>query len=146
MTARTDPRQSSLLDQFEPMEAPVAPAPGGLNIDRELRGVMAQALKDCPFSRAEVAARMSDLTADPISEHMLNKWTAPSADGWRFPVEYVPAFEEATGTDVLIELLARKRGRLLMTPREGRDAEIGAARREMARLQSHIRGLMRSGS
>lgn len=38
---------------------------------------------------------MSELTGDPISKDQLNAWTAESREKWRFPLEYLPAFEVA---------------------------------------------------
>ena len=142
MARVADPRQTSLLDAFEPVDAPETPAFGSLKLDRELCAAMAAAIKECPLSRAEIAARMSDLTGDPVSEHMLNKWTSTSSEGWRFPAEYLPAFEEATASDLVLELIARKRGRLVMSPKEGRDAEIGRTQREIRAMQKRLREMI----
>ncbi|WP_333822818.1 hypothetical protein [Pinisolibacter sp.] len=145
MIRTDDPRQTSLLAAFEAVEQPDHPADGSLAMAPEVCAALARAIKDCPLSRAEIAARMSDLTGEAISEHMLNKWTSRSSDGWRFPFEYAAAFEVATGSQALQLLLARKRGALIMTPKDGRDAEIGRAQRELKEAQRRLHALLGGG-
>ncbi len=142
MTRSSDPRQTHFLDAFEAAEQPEQPADGSLAMAAEVCAALAAAIKNCPSSRAEIAARMSDLTGEPISEHMLNKWTSRSSDGWRFPFEYAAAFEVATGTRTLQLALARRRGTLIMTPKDGRDAEIGRAQRELKEAQKRLQSLI----
>jgi len=142
MTRSTDPRQTSLFDAFEALEQPDHPVDGSLDMGSEVCATLAKAIKECPLSRAEIAARMSDLTGEAISEHMLNKWTSRSSEGWRFPFEHAAAFEWATGSQALQLLLARKRGALIMTPKDGRDAAIGRAQRELKDVQKRLRELL----
>jgi hypothetical protein len=142
MPRTSDPRQVDFLDNFEVLEEPATIRPGSLDIAAELCAALAQAIKESPFSRPEIAARMSDALAEPITEHMLNKWTSKASEKWRFPTEYVLAFEEATGSQAIIRLLARKRGLKLATPKEGRDAEIGRTQREIRAMQRRLRELM----
>lgn len=142
MPHSSDPRQTSLLDAFEALAQPDHPVDGSLDMAAEVCAVLAKAMKECPLSRSEIAARMSDLVGEAISEHMLNKWTSRSAEGWRFPFEYAAAFEVATGSQALQLLLARKRGALIMTPKDGRDAEIGRAQRELKDAQKRLRALL----
>ncbi|ODN71211.1 hypothetical protein [Methylobrevis pamukkalensis] len=131
-----------MFDAYEAALQPEEPADGSLDLAAELCATLSQAIKDCPLSRAEIAARMSDLTGKPVSEDMLNQWTAKSATAWRFPFEFAPAFEVATASQVLQLLLARHRGTVVMTKREGRDAEIGRAQRELKEKQAQLRRLM----
>ena len=142
MARTNDHRQTDFLAAFEPAEQPIEPQFGSLDIAAELCAVLALSIKECPLSRAEVAARMSDLTGKTITEDMLNKWTSKSGEAWRFPLEFAPAFEVATGSQNLMLLIARKRGVLIMTPKEGRDAEIGRAQREIRAMQRRLRQLM----
>ena len=90
------------LDLFE-VPIPTAPMPGALNFNLVLRHLLSDLLKSCPFSREIVAARMSELTGDQITEAPARfSWTAESREGWRFPLEYLPAFEVAVETTGLI--------------------------------------------
>lgn len=135
-------RQTDFLAAFEPAEQPAEPQHGSLDIAAELCATLALAIKDCPLSRAEIAARMSDLTGKTITEDTLNKWTSKAGENWRFPMEFAPAFEVATGSQSLMLLIARKRGVLIMTPKEGIDAEIGRAQREIRSMQRRLRQLI----
>lgn len=139
---RHDPRQGDMLADYEVAQQPAQPGPGSLDMAAELCAALAGAIKAAPYSRAEIAARMSDLTGKTISEDMLNKWTSKAGESWRFPMEFAVAFEFATGSHDLMLLLARKRNVVIMTPKESRDAEIGRAQRELAEKRRYLRALM----
>lgn len=116
------------LDLFE-VPVPTTPLPGALNFNLALRHLLSEALKSCPLSRSEVAARMSELTGDTITKHQLDAWTAESREGWRFPLEYLPAFEVAVGTTTLIAWIASVRGGKVQMGKDALDAEIGKLER-----------------
>lgn len=78
-------------DLFE-VPAPHASLPGDLDIGLALRHLLSNLLKACPQSRFVVAAKMAELTGHDISKNQLDSWTAESREGWRFPLEYLPAF------------------------------------------------------
>lgn len=115
-------------DLFE-VPVPREPAPGALDIGTQLRGLVSALLKDCPLDRFEVAAVMSRLLGREITKHMLDSWTAESREGWRFPLEYLPALEEALQTHALTAWIADLRGCRLLVGREAIDAEIGKLER-----------------
>jgi len=119
-----DERQLSLAGLFDCPQEPAA-NPGALNFSIELRGVLSNALKKTPSSRYEIAARMSELLGVEVTKFQLDSWTAESRDGWRFPFEYAAAFEVATGTTVLQDLLARKRGSRVLVGEDVLKAELG---------------------
>lgn len=107
-----DSRQEELL--FGPPPAPQQLS-GNYGYGRALRQALAQALKDCPYSRAEVAATMTDLIFGDVDEgevtvSQLNAWTACSKTEWRFPAEYLPAFVKATGAVWLVDWMAQRCG------------------------------------
>lgn len=89
------------------------PRPGSLDIALELRNALSNAIRSCGLSRAQIAARMTDLIwgdagDGEITKAQLDAWTAPSRADWRFPLEYLPAFIQATGSIDLLKLLAEK--------------------------------------
>lgn len=112
-----DPRQGSLLPD-EPLFPPPVPPPamaGAANIGRALRAALSQAMELCPYSRAEIAARMTEALfaageEGEVTLSQLNAWTAPSRGDWRFPLEYLPALVEATGAVWLVDWLAQRCG------------------------------------
>lgn len=127
-------------DLFEvPVE--IMPVPGALDCGRAIRHVLAGLLKAAPRSREEVAERMSELTAASISKHQLDSWTADSREGWRFPLEYVPAFEVAVETRELTTWLADLRGCKVLVGKDALDAEIGKMERMREDAGRRIRQL-----
>ena len=131
-----DSRQLKMLGLFQ-VPRPPEPVGGSLNVGPELRATLSRVLKECPDSREVVAGRMSELLGVEISVHQLNAWTAESREGWRFPFEYAAAFEQATGCHALTELLARKRGCIVLVGEDALKAELG--RLEMKESEIHKR-------
>lgn len=116
------------LDLFE---VPVArtPLPGALDVGLQVRHLISDLLKACTMNRFEIAARMSELLGHEITKHQLDSWTAESRDGWRFPLEYLPAFEVAVETHQVTTWLADLRGCKVLVGKEALDAEIGKLER-----------------
>ncbi len=112
------------VDMFDIPRAPAAVG-GSLDYATELRHILSEALKKSPKSRYEIAARMSELVGQEITKSMLDAWTAESRSPWRFPFEYVAAFEVACETTCLQELLCRKRGSRILEGEEALQAELG---------------------
>lgn len=109
--------------------APVATFPGALDYSQAVRHLLVAAIKASPLNSAQIAARMSELIGNQISEHQLHAWTAPSREGWRFPLEHLPAFEAATETHTITAWLADVRGGRLLVGREALNAELGRLER-----------------
>lgn len=110
---------------LEPAPEPPSDLPGSQQVSTELRHLLSRVLKECPHSRHQVAARMSELLDVDVSKHQLDAWTAESREGWRFPLEYLPAFEEACETYEVSNWLAGKRGARLLIGEEWKRAELG---------------------
>lgn len=123
-----NPSQLSLEFLFD-TRVPVAPAPeaGGLKVHLDLCKVIADALKASGLSREEIGARMSELTGEHITKHMLDAWSAKSREAWRFPLEYLPALEETLETHAITEWLAELRGCRVFHGRDALLAELGRA-------------------
>lgn len=151
MTARSrrytpDPRQADLMD-WAGSAAPQAPTPGALHIDVQLRGWLAQALKDSGKDREIVAAEMRVLLAEEgdgelrLSRSTLDSWTAPSRGDWRFPLSYLPAFVQVTGATWILDQVARTVGCKVLEGEEVRYAALARVESELARLQDIKRDL-----
>lgn len=119
--ARKDPLT---LDLFDVPRAP-APTPGALNFSIKLRAILSAALKVTPLSRYEVAARMSELLGVEVTKNQLDAWTAESREPWRFPFEYVAAFEVVCSTTCLQDLLSEMRGSKVLKGEDSLLAELG---------------------
>lgn len=116
------------MDMFV-VPAPAEQLPGAMDYGLAVRRLMASAIKASPMNAAEIAARMSDLTGQTITEHQLHAWTAPSREGWRAPLEFIPAFEAAAETTSLTAWLASVRGGRLLIGRDALNAELGRLER-----------------
>ena len=116
------------LDLFE-VPVPRVPMPGALDVGLAVRHLISDLLKDSPRNRFEIAARMSELLGHEITKHQLDSWTAESREGWRFPLEYLPAFEVAVETHLVTTWLADVRGCKVLVGKEALDAEIGKLER-----------------
>lgn len=126
-------RDSLTPDLFEIPRVPM-PVGGSLDYATELKHVLSEALKKCPKSRYEVAARMSELTGQQITKETLDAWTAESKKPWRFPFEYSAAFEVSCETSCLQELLGRKRGTRIIVAEEHLLTELGRIQQDRADL------------
>ena len=129
MAKKPDPRQPSLFDAA----IDTGPQPGSMNFGAQLRSALAKAIKECPQSRAWVAARMNDLIYGElagedgeVTVHMVNKWTAPASEAWRFPLEFLPAFAEATAAHWLVDQVAAWCGCRALLGKEAALADLGA--------------------
>lgn len=127
-------------DLFE-VPTPRAPMPGALSIGTVLRSLLSDLLKKCPLSRFDVAARMSELTGQEITKHQLDSWTAESRDGWRFPLEYLPAFEVAVQTHDVTAWMADLRGCKVLVGKEALEAQLGKVGRMKDDLTRQERAL-----
>lgn len=108
---------------------PDAPLPGALDYSLAIRRLLSDAIKASPHNAHWIAARMSELTGQIITEHQLHAWCAPSREAWRFPFEYLPAAEVALETHALTAWLSGVRGGQFLIGREALNAEIGRLER-----------------
>lgn len=102
---------------------------GGLDVAMAVRDVLSEMLSAAAqhgMDRHEVGAQVSRLSNHDMSKNMLDRYCAPSADGWRFPLEALPALTLATGNYRLLELIAEKCGCRIARGEEAILAEIGA--------------------
>ncbi len=129
---KIDKRQRSLLDLI-PREPAIVP--GAMSVSKEVRGLLSDILKKTPKSRFKVAARMSELIGVEVTKFQLDSWTAESRNKWRFPLEYVPAFEAACETHDITAWLAQKRGCKILIGEDALLAELG----KLERMEQELR-------
>jgi hypothetical protein len=103
----SDPAQASFFD------APVPPL-AGPELSSRIREGLAEALdhakENLGRDRYAVATEMSRIMGRDNTKNMLDRYTAPSADEWRFPLEALPALVAATGDARLVILVAEASG------------------------------------
>lgn len=140
-----NPSQTELMF----FEVPAAPRheSGGLDIALAVREALtdllgAAAVQGC--DRYEVASRVSRLSNHEVSKHMLDRYTAPSAEGWRFPLEALPALTQATGDYRLLELVAEACGCRVYRGEEALLAEIGALTLQERNVKARLTDLRKN--
>jgi hypothetical protein len=138
---RIDTRQASLFDILKNYQEEniVSRPAGSFDIDRQLRAMLSEALKHCPLSRWQVAARMSELTGQEITKAMLDSWTAESKEDHRFPAIFLPAFCEATGCNEPLKMMGKLVGMFIMPGPEALRAEIRRYEEEIIKNQKEKR-------
>lgn len=128
--AQLGTEQLSLFDIIREQQKKKAPGQdileaGSLNVSLRLREELSKGLKQCTYSRYEVAARMSELIGGEISKSQLDSWTAESKDAHRFPAEYLAAFCAATGYKQPLRMMAELVQCYLLESEEALLAELG---------------------
>lgn len=143
-------RDPLTVDLFDMVVVPVERGgkPGSLDIGVQLRSLLSELIKLSPLSRYQIAAKMSELVGHEITKHQLDSWTAESREGWRFPLEYLPALEVALETHDITAWIADLRGAKLSVGKEVWEAQLGKleALKNQLRLQERaIKQAMRGG-
>ncbi|WP_257127697.1 MULTISPECIES: phage regulatory CII family protein [unclassified Burkholderia] len=132
MSARkTTRRTTSTQMELSFFDVPPTPRPeaGGLDVALAVRETLADMLGTVSsrgIDRHEVAAQISRLSNYETTKNMLDRYCAPSAEGWRFPAEAIPALTVATGDYRMLEMLADRCGCRVYRGEEAMLAEIGA--------------------
>jgi hypothetical protein len=138
---RHDSRQSTIFDLLARHRETAMNAAGNFQqgIDQKFRSSVSEALKRCPLSRYQVAAKMSELTDADITKTMLDSWTAESKEGHRFPAVFLPAFCQAVGDTEPLTILGLTAGVFVMPGPEALRAEIQRLEEEINRAQTERR-------
>jgi len=135
-----DSRQPSLFDIIqEQSRNDNNSGPGSKDIDKPFREAVSQSLKNCPFSRYQVAARMSEMVGQDITKTMLDSWTAESKEQHRFPAVFLPAFCVAVGCSEPLKILGTLVGVFVLPGPEVLRAEIQRIEEEISQKQNDKR-------
>jgi hypothetical protein len=130
------------LEHAQSESARAEASPGGMDVDRVFREAVSDALRNCPWSRYQVAARMSEMIGQDITKTMLDSWTAESKEQHRFPAVFLPAFCEAVGSTDPLRMLGRTVGAFVLPGPEALRAEIQRIEEEITRKQAEKRRRM----
>lgn len=113
---RTDARLEKMMTDHKDLEEILKEKQ--LNLDEEIRVHLRRAIKECIYSREEIAERMSSLTGKSITKAQLDSWTAESKRAHHFPAAYLPAFVMACGVGEIMEFLCQRSGGRFIKPHE----------------------------
>jgi hypothetical protein len=139
---KQDPAQ---LDLFREPIFPVRIPVDRIDLERyraRMKRAMARAIRECPYDRPTIVARMSDYLGIAISKASLDAWTAESKTGHDVTVPRFAAFVHATGALWLWDEAAAMQGVTVLIGDEARLAEIEARRQELRRASAELKALL----
>lgn len=99
----------------------------GTDFAIEVKRCLQADLRDCRWSRADVAEMLGLAAGRSISEYQLDNWTAETKEGHRFPAELVGAWVRVTGSRRLIDLVCGAAGFVAADQTDRDLAEFGRA-------------------
>lgn len=138
--SKAEPTQ---LDFFQQPVFPVRSAMPQIDIERyrgKIKRAMARAIRECPYDRQTVAARMAQYLGLPaISKAMLDAYTAESRNSHDVTLIRFAAFVHATGCLWLWDEVASIQGVTVLIGDEARLAEIARLRQERRQIEAEIR-------
>jgi hypothetical protein len=106
----------------------------------EIKRLLAQDLRECRYSREQVADELSRLMGRTITVAQIDAYTAATKTH-RFPAEMIPAWIQVTGSTRILATICRQAGVFLADEEEHKAAEYGRAIIERERLEMRIAGL-----
>lgn len=139
---KSDPAQ---MDFFSEATFPVRTAVERIDIDRfraRLKREMARAIRQCPYDRPTIAARMAlYLNMSAVTKAALDAYTAESKTTHDISLVRFKAFVRATEAKWLWDVIVSEDGLILLEGDEARLAEIGRLRQEQKKLDAELKKL-----
>lgn len=136
----------SQLDLFLKSEFPVRIAADRIDIDRfrsRLKREMARAIRECPYDRPTIAARMAQyLGLSAVTKAALDAYTAESKTAHDISLVRFKAFVRATGAAWLWDVIVSEDGLLLLEGDEARLAEIAFRQQKIREEQAQLKALL----
>lgn len=146
MARYRDPLTKDLFD-WQPPPVAVGYSPevtGRGRLDSRIARLVGQALRDARDGgrdRAEVASRISDYLARPVSEAMLNKWASEAAEDHRIPLDAFIALVEATGARALLGFVPGLFGLVVIEAEHAELIEEQLLKEHLAEVEARISAL-----
>lgn len=135
-------------DQFDLFLEPLYPvrvAAGQIDLSRfraKLKRSMAQAIRECPYDRAVIVARMAQYLGLPnVSKSTLDAYTAESKDTHDISIPRFKAFVHATGATWLWDQIVSEDGLTMLEGDEARFAEIARLQQEQREYAARLKVL-----
>lgn len=133
------------LDLFHEPVYPVRQPLQKIDIDRyraQIKRAMARAIRECPYDRPTIAARMAQFLGLPdIRKSTLDAYTAESKSGHDITIVRFTAFVQATGASWLWDEVARVSGVTVLIGEEAQLAEIARIEQERRALTAELKAL-----
>jgi hypothetical protein len=136
----------SQLDFFLEPVFPVRDPAQRLDLDRyrlKMKRAMARAIRECPYDRPTIAARMAQYLGLPsITKTTLDAYTAESKTGHDVTLPRFAALIHATGALWLWDEAAAMQGVTVLIGEEALLAEIAYRQQERKRIDAELKTLM----
>ncbi|HEV2501640.1 MAG TPA: hypothetical protein VGV39_01105 [Mesorhizobium sp.] len=133
------------FDMFEEAIFPVRAAAERIDLQRfraKLKRAMAEAIRQCPYERPVIAARMAQYLGLPsISKATIDSYTAESKAAHDISIPRFKAFVRATGAVWLWDMVVSEDGLTLLEGDEARLAEIALLQQEQRVLTRRLKAL-----
>lgn len=139
---KSDPAQ---LDFFAEPVFPVRAPVDRIDLDRyraKMKRSMSRAIRECPYDRPTIVARMSQYLGTVISKASLDAWTAESKAGHDVSLPRFAAFVHATGALWLWDEAAKMQGVTVLIGEEALLAEIALRQQEQKRAAAELKALL----
>lgn len=111
---------------------------GATDLDQVLRAAVTAAIKKSAKSRLQIADEMSLSLGAPITERMLNSFTAESKEKHRFPLAWAVAFCQSAGDWSPLRLVVERAGFRLIDESQVEVLELGQQLLDMRASQLEI--------
>ncbi|WP_337267091.1 hypothetical protein [Oryzifoliimicrobium ureilyticus] len=109
----------------------------------KLKRAMAQAIRECPYDRPTIAARMAQYLGIPsVSKAMLDAYTAESKETHDISIARFKGFVHATGAVWLWDMIVSEDGLLILEGDEARLAEIARLQQEQREIAAKVKNLL----
>lgn len=118
---------------------PVSPVAGALCCRIEVAHAMAETLRE--HDRYVVAAQMSKLLGTDITKNMLDAYCSESREEHHPSFERAIAFDMATGTHTLANLMAKKLGAQLAVGKDALNSALGKFERQRDDATNKIKAI-----
>lgn len=139
---KADPAQ---LDFFAEPVFPLRVPVSQLDLERyrsKMKRAMSRAVRECPYDRPTIVARMSQYLGVTISKTTLDAWTAESKTGHDVTLPRFAAFVHATGALWLWDEAAKMQGVTVLIGEEALLAEIAHRQQEQKRAAAELKVLL----
>lgn len=111
---------------------------GACDIRPQLRGIMNEIIRESKRSREEIADEMTRLVLAKISVAQINSWTREARPRY-IPLEYIFAFEKATGSMGITEYLCKLHQGKFIDKRDGDILDLGFLQIRRQKLAAQAR-------
>lgn len=140
-SSETSSQNISVCQPTKGAFAPESVQPGSLDDSKMIREALICAIKRSGKTRVAIAEEMQYLLGRPVTEKMLNAFTAESRDDRRWPAEFDRAFCQATGDYSLLIDRVQATGLRVISSEEEKLLDLGREYLRRKRAEQKIKAL-----